>query len=301
MIYYAARKPERSSSYLVAGGLIAIVAAVPFALGAYFCIPELLAHQRAGVIWAARIYLFQIAVYLFASSPGEVLRGAGHFRQWNLLRVVPRILVLLIYGLAWMLRIRAAEFIAIGYIVVGAFMMFPQWYWLLPVLQGSPRPTLQQGREILRFSLPTVLTMLPKSLNLGLDQIVMSAMLPAPMLGLYVAAVSWSASSGLILQAVGNALFPHIASITDDTTRFKSLARAMRFTTLIAVVLMFVFLAATPVAVPLAFWPELRARRAGRLGPGDRWSLCRNQPGSGRRYPRPGSSNRDFAGRNRRD
>jgi O-antigen/teichoic acid export membrane protein len=253
LIYYAARTPKRSSSYLVAGGLIAIAAAVPFALGAYFCIPVLLAHQRAGVIWAARIYVFQIAVYLFASSPGEVLRGAGHFRQWNVLRVAPRILVLSIYGLAWVLRIRAAEFIAIGNIVAGALMVFPLWYWLLPVLQGPPRPTLQQGQEILRFSLPTVFTMLPKSLNLGLDQIVMSAMLPAPMLGLYVAAVSWSASSGLLLQAVGNTLFPHIASITDDTARSKSLARAIRLTTLIAVVMMLVFLAATPVAVPLLF------------------------------------------------
>ncbi|MGO9455403.1 MAG: oligosaccharide flippase family protein [Candidatus Binataceae bacterium] len=253
LIYYAARSPERSASYLVAGGMIAMLAAALFALGAYFYIPVLLAEQRPGVIWAARFYLLQTAVYLFASSPGEMLRSVGKFAEWNLLRIAPRVLFLLAIALAWFLRIRAAEFFAESQIVVGILMAIPLWYWLLPVLRGSSRPTRQQGREILNFSLPTVLTMVPRSLNVGLDQIVMSALLPASTLGLYAAAVSWSVGANPLLQAFGSALFPRIAGIADEEIRSKSLARVIRLMIPIALVLMLLFLAATPFAVPLLF------------------------------------------------
>jgi len=253
LLYYVARFPERSAAYLAASGVVAMCGVVPAFIGAYLYIPVLLAHQRPGVVWAARIFLLQMAVYLFASSPGEMLRSVGRFGQWNALRAVPRLLVLGAFLFAWAASIRRPEFFALASLVASGAMVFPLWTWLTPVLIGSPRPTWAECAEITRYALPSVLGQLPRNLNLNLDQVVMSAALPARALGLYAAAVAWSGASVPILQAIGFALFPRIASSHHAETRARVLARTVRLTTFIAVAMTLVILAATPVAVPALF------------------------------------------------
>jgi len=253
LIYYSAREPERSASYLVAGGVIAVGSATLFGAVAYAAIPWLFARQGSEVIWGARLFLLQIAIYLFCFSPGEVLRGLGRFRQWNVLRVFPQMLMLGVYAFAWSLNTKTALFVATGQLITSSISALPLWYWLRPILRGRLRPSVQQGRNILSFALPSVFGMLPRNLNLRLDQIIMAIFVPASTLGLYVAAVSWSGGSMMLLQAMGQSAFPRIARVQDDELRAKSLAQVTSVTMLMAIMLTIAFLVATPMAVPLLF------------------------------------------------
>ena len=58
------------------------------------------------------------------------------------------------------------------------------------------------------LGLPSMLNVLPQTLNLRLDQMLMTAALEPALLGLYVVAVAWSGILSPLVSAVGRVVPP---------------------------------------------------------------------------------------------
>jgi len=112
---------------------------------------------------------------------------------------------------------------------------------------------------MLGFGLPCVVSAVPQMLNFRLDQMLMAALLPARLLGLYVVAVAWSSASSPVLNALGAVLFPRVASQATREQQAQALAQGNRLAILASLVLAVVVLILTPRMVPLLFGAKFAA------------------------------------------
>jgi len=211
MLYYCAREPLKRNSYFSAALLIGTAGALFFSVAGFIAMPWLLSLQSAAVVWGARVFLFQIWMYLLIAMPAEALRAMGRFTPWNFVRICPMVLWVGIFAAAWVGGRRAAVPIASAYIALG-------WLILLPVVRflrvDGFRLILPRWREVqdtLKFGLPVVGTFMPRVLNLRLDQILMAGLLPPAVLGQYVVGVAWSNAGAPLMHGVSAVIVPKLA------------------------------------------------------------------------------------------
>jgi O-antigen/teichoic acid export membrane protein len=109
------------------------------------------------------------------------------------------------------------------------------------------------ARGLFRYALPLTLGNLPQSLNLRLDQVLMAALVPPRMLGLYVIAVAWSGITTPALTALSQVLFPMLLGLGDRGLQFTLLARSLRLSAVCATACASLLAICTPVAIPLIY------------------------------------------------
>jgi O-antigen/teichoic acid export membrane protein len=124
---------------------------------------------------------------------------------------------------------------------------------------GSLRPDPHDWRPMLGYGVPSMLSGVPQLLNLRLDQLLMAALLPAQMLGLYVVAVTWSSAVAQLPNALGAVLFPRTAAQSDARQRAQVFAQGTRLAVLSAVTAGAAVALITPVAMPLLFGAKFAA------------------------------------------
>ena len=111
---------------------------------------------------------------------------------------------------------------------------------------------------LLVFGIPMMLTILPQTLNLRLDQLLMASLMGPQPLGYYVVAVAWAGAVAPVFHSVEAVLFPHISAMEEPRHRHQFLkvyfSRALLLVPLITILL----LAVTPVAIRLLFGLEFR-------------------------------------------
>jgi stage V sporulation protein B len=123
-------------------------------------------------------------------------------------------------------------------------------------ISGPYKPKVELADRMVRFGIPCMLTTTPQLLNLRLDQLLMAALLPAHMLGLYAVAVAWSGLLAPCLTAVATVTFPRLASTHDTMQQVSTLGRILRLTILLAGGLVVGLLAVTPMALRIIFGGE---------------------------------------------
>ena len=69
------------------------------------------------------------------------------------------------------------------------------------------------NRELLRYSLPAAILVVPQAINLRLDQVLLASLVSREQLGLYVAAVGWSWVALPVFTAFGQFVFPKVAAL----------------------------------------------------------------------------------------
>src|SRR5262249_47599532 len=115
LVYYCAREPEGSASYLATGVSIALLASIPLGAIGYFVLPFVLAAQPSMVVRAARWYLMYLPVQAIAGLPFYPLRGRNDFLTWNALRLTPMVPWVLVLTTAWIVGWRSPSLIAYAY------------------------------------------------------------------------------------------------------------------------------------------------------------------------------------------
>src|ERR1019366_5788719 len=120
-------------------------------------------------------------------------------------------------------------------------------------LMGSARPKSSMMRPLLRYGLPVAGSVLPISLMLQLDQLVMTIVVSPHALGLYVVAVSWSAAAMPILNSLGSLMLPRIASLSDTPQQHALLIRTTRLAIQLAAAVTPPVLILTPIAIHVIF------------------------------------------------
>jgi len=220
----------------------------------YPLVPHILATQPFEVRHAARWVLLAVPLYAAIAVAVNTVRGANKLLQWNLLRLLPGAGWLVFLVGAWLWRMNDPVRIALGYVAVLACIVAPTLWIAARLVPSSWSLSTKLAAPMLRYGIPLAGAAIPQTLNLRLDQILIGAFLPPYQLGLYVAAVAWSAAVFLIPNAIGNVLFPKIASsAASPAERVRTLTQGVRIGILTSGTVGIFLLVLTPYAIPLLF------------------------------------------------
>jgi O-antigen/teichoic acid export membrane protein len=255
LTFFTAKDTSQARRLLVASVIIGFPVALLLAGAGYVALPALLAQQRPAVIEAAQAYLLLVPIHLIVALSYGALLGVSSFGAWNLLRSLPPLawLAVLLVGAA--AGIRSAGQLSSMYLV--AFALIVPFAGYL-VMRFTPRskmvPSADQAAALVKFGLPGALATVPMLLNLRLDQVVMSAMIPATQLGLYAAAVSWSGALTPLISATSPIILPLMARAEmNHAQRIDTATRATRLSVLLATGGSGLVFILTPFAMRLLF------------------------------------------------
>jgi O-antigen/teichoic acid export membrane protein len=254
LTYFSAQQPLRAGRYLATASAIALATCLPFMAAGFVAMPTLLHAQRSQVISSAQWCLLIAPIWAVASMPISLLRGIGAFAQWNALRVMVPLSIIVVLAVAYTTGHVNPPFIAYGWLVYSALFFLPT-FWLVfrRGVRDPFRPDPNNVGPMLRYGAPCMLTGMPQMLNLRLDQMLMAALLPPRDLGLYVVAVAWSGAAAPLLGAVSAVMTPAVASATDVAHGGRRLAAGARGTATLAIVLCVILATLTPIAITFLF------------------------------------------------
>lgn len=253
VVYFTARRRSDAGRYLASGMVLNALTPIPFVVAGWFLIPVVLAAQRAEVHDLARLFLLAIPLYNWTGYPGASLRALGSFSVWNLLRVLPSLGWVVVIVAAWWAGTLTPRVLTVGYLAMLAVVLVVAVVLAARVVPGPYAVDVGTWSPMLRFGVPGMLSTVPQTLNVRLDQMLLAAVVGAEDLGLYVAAVAWAGVLAPVLSALGPVLFPRLASEADEHTRVTLFWRAVRGSVVVAAALVAVVSALTPIAVRLLF------------------------------------------------
>lgn len=253
IVYFTARSPGDAARHLGTAVMLALGLAIPITAVVWVALPLLLSAQPATVVHAARLYALSIPIEALWALPDRTLRGQRDFVRWNALRVVPPTLYLAALAVAAATGRHNATSVALAYLVCRTAMLPAVLAWVQHRARGHLRGDRRMARPMIRYGIPSMLSVLPSSLNFNLDQLIMAGFLPARTLGFYVIGVTWSNMTNPLALAFSSVLFPRIAADQDERSQIRSYAQGARIGLLSSVVLSAVFLPLTPFVLPLFF------------------------------------------------
>ena len=251
--YFTGSDPEKAGEYYLTGIGVALLLAVPCAIGGFFAIPHLLTNQRYEVVSAAQLYLLFIPLGIVTSFSLASLQGQMKMLLWNLLRIIAGVFWLIpLVGLFFYRDVDAVT-------VSRVYLLFLFLYGcvfvaiLLRALPGRIRILRELFRPLWRYALPTSVATFSQQSNLKLDQIFIAALLPPQLLGIYVVSIAWSAAHSPLIGAVSYAIVPHMLRINSAEDRRTAICRITRTSMILNVVLATAMLAVTPAAIRILF------------------------------------------------
>ncbi len=255
LVYLVAREPREGGRWLASGMALTTLACIPFALGAYLVMPVVLRAQSPAVVEAARFYLLLVLLNATVGLLTHPMQGLGKLTQWNIMRLLPALVWLVLLLLAWVQGEAGAAGLTRSYVLGYATLALPFALIALPRLARPFRIEPRRWQPLLRYGLPSVLAYVPGMLNVRLDQMLMAAFLTAESLGLYAVAVAWSgALLPLLLQAIGSVLVPRIASTQlDPEQQSTRLGKGARLGAAAILPALLILALITPLLLPLLF------------------------------------------------
>lgn len=255
LVYFTAREPSEGGRWFASGMALTILSSIPFALGAYLLMPVVLRAQTPAVVDAARFYLLIVLLSATVGLFTFPMQGLGKIARWNIMRLLPALVWLIVLLLAWVRNAADAPGLARSYLLGYAALALPFALMALPRLARPLHVEPRRWRPLLGYGLPTVLAFVPAMLNVRLDQMLMAAFLSPESLGLYAVAVSWSgALLRVLLQAIASVLVPRIAAEKQGPARQSArLGQGARFGVATVVPALLVLALITPLVLPLLF------------------------------------------------
>ena len=211
-IEYEVHGRTSARSLLPSAVLVFLPVSMLLVAAGYVLLPLLLDQHRPEVLVGARIYLFFVPVHGMVALSSGVLLGVAAFRSWNLFRSLPPLAWLATLGTFAAVGVQGAAQVSTTYLVaISLLIPVSMWLALRLTPRASAAPSGELARDLLRFGAPAAPASVPLLLNLRLDQVAMSALVPASQLGLYAAAVSWSGALTPVLAATAPIILPFLA------------------------------------------------------------------------------------------
>jgi len=251
--YYAGKNSAQAGTIFATAQVFLLLLAIPVYAVTYALIPRLLSVQSISVIQNARIFLLLVFIQFGGYLPYFVLRGLGKLGAWNAVRMQFPILWLMIFIIGYLSGQLSASFVAQGYLIA---MIFHCATWMAVMflsVRGTYRPHFGFLPSFLRYGLPSMLSNVPRELNLRADQLLMAAFLPPQTLGLYVVAAAWGGLSTPIMSSFAQTVFPRLAALNNMQEQREFLQRTMHMSTLVGVLLGCLTMVLTPFVVPIVY------------------------------------------------
>ena len=252
IVYFSAKYPDQSKRLVTTTMLIVAFVSIPFAVIGYLILPYLLASQSAEVIASSRLYLFLIPIYIIIYIPLHALRGIQELKIWNLLRMSPSLVWLATIFIGIVNQSSASELVII-FLIGQVLLAIPLNIIVFSRLSGLFWPDFSFSRQLLNYGIPSVLSTIPTTLNLRLDQMLMAAFLSAEFLGIYVVGVAWSSAVAPLATAIGTIILPKIAGDKNKASQISLFSQASRLG-LFSIIGITVFIASlSGLMIPLIF------------------------------------------------
>jgi len=257
LVYFSSRERCRAADYLGTATIIALLAGVGFLTVGWILMPVLLCSQTLSTIWFARIYLLMIPLYAVIDLPRNVLRATSAWGTWNGLRLIHTSLWLtVLVGSCIAKRFTNPGMLVCLFLGLQVLFALPHSLVIARNVPGPYRCSASCRRQLLEYGIPTMLTILPQTLNLRLDQLLMASLLAPQPLGYYVVAVAWAGAAAPVFQSVGAVLFPYISAMHEPLHYHEFLKVHFPRVLLLVSSITILLLAVTPVAIRLLFGPE---------------------------------------------
>lgn len=256
LVYYCARQRNHSASLLATAMATALALSFPFLVFSFLILPILLVNQDATHVRASQQYLLLLPIQAVVGMLYQPLRGTNDLVRWNLLRLFPSIMwILVIVG---SIALGQADPVSLSrnFLIGLTALLIPMAYVVGPRLAGPYRFTRNFVPLMLNYGVQATLARGPTAINARLDQLLIAAYLDTRMLGLYVIAVSWSAAIAPLLNALSDVLLPRVAALPDLAPQGLVLSQVARFSTVLVLVVTALAAVVTPYAIYLLFGPD---------------------------------------------
>ncbi|NPV76931.1 MAG: oligosaccharide flippase family protein [Anaerolineae bacterium] len=260
VVFFTSQKPHKAGEFLASAlAVVAIFLCPIFGLG-WFLLPSLLKAQDPQILLAARIYLAGAMIaYMSNGLPHQLLRAVGSWKSWNLIRILPNVIWLITLVSALIFPMLANPTKVSQIFIIGSWLiLLPTWILVKKRLAQPGKVNIQNFKPMLAYGLPAALSLIPQTLNLRMDQILMAAVLAPVHLGQYVVAVSWSAAASPILNAIGPVLFPSLGALADPKKKVSLLRAVIPQYSVLVLTTTVAISIVTPIMVPLLFGEQFR-------------------------------------------
>jgi O-antigen/teichoic acid export membrane protein len=255
--FFVARDSRHAPGYVATSRAMMLVTGTVTLLAAIAVAP-VLAHGYPGVATAYRT-AFAGSIIAIASCSYIFALQARTTERWNVARLSQPLLAMAGIILLWRLRLLTLNTAIDTMIVAMAVQFGYSYYWCRRTKLAPGRAQAKWVRPLGAYGLSQLAAITPAAVNLYLDQLVLSQMVPPADLGRYAIAASISLIPVPLVAAIGNVAFPRLAAqgqVLADSRRLRLTALLASAVAASAIML--------PVAVggywliPLVFGPAYR-------------------------------------------
>ena len=223
LVYYAAREPLRAREYVATSRAMMMTTGMVTLVAGLLLAPTL-AHGVPAVTAGYRI-AFGSSIVVFVGGSFIASLQARDVHRWNVVGLIQPAFSLIALAVLWRLRRLTLD----AALIVLAATMLLQLVWAygycrrMGLAPGHARVALV--RPLLAYGAVQIMAELPGTLNVQLDQLVLSQTVPAADLGRYAIAVSISWIPVPLVSAIGNVAFPRLAAQREMTGMTRQLQR----------------------------------------------------------------------------
>lgn len=252
LTYFVSKRVDQIGRRFGTSLLMGAVVSLLFVGVGAFLMPWLLNAQEAGVQQVASAYLWIVPTLVINQLCASVWRGAGSDIAWHTVRISPSAVWLAVVVGFWLTGRASAGGLALTYLVLLVPMALVQLAFVLRASNWHLTVDRATATDMLRYGSPTALAMMPGLMTLRLDQLLMTAFVPADALGLYVAAVAWSGTVQLVLSGYGMVALPRLAGAAPEK-KAALVRRVVLRSCFMGTVVGIIVALLTPWAIPTLF------------------------------------------------
>jgi O-antigen/teichoic acid export membrane protein len=223
LCYYVARDPQHAPDY-VATSRAMMLATGALAIGAGILLSGVLAHGNHALTHAYQL-AFGGSIIAYVGTSYTFALQARDLDRWNKVRLSQPVLGFIAICVLWRLRMLDLD-TAIIVILVTLLLQ------LIAALRACRHVGLSPGharaslvRPLASYGVAQIASLAPATLNVYLDQLVLSQVAPAADLGRYSIAVSMTLLPVPLVSAIGYVAFPKLAAQRLITRRSQRLQR----------------------------------------------------------------------------
>lgn len=256
-----AADPRRAAHWTRVSVVVALMLSVTFAAVGYVALPLLLPADKQSLVALSRVCLLLVPLDIFSQMLLATEHGQMRWRRYNAIRGAFYVVYATLVVLLWVTgRADVAAFAAVflvSHLLMVLLRLALQWRAL-----SSAEFDIADCWRLLRAGLPFVWSTASNLLVLHLDKMLVVALLTTDSVGMYAAAVTFSAAHSAFGETFGITAFAQLANERDPAVQARRLADAFRQAAVLACGLGAVLAALVPVVVtPLfgeGFGPAVR-------------------------------------------
>lgn len=209
--YFVGVRPDKSGKVLGTALPLAGIQTLLIVLVGFLVVPLALGDEYRDAIPLSLVYLSTVPMSLAAGISLGMLQGSLEMERYNALRVIQSALHLSGVGVLWLVGLDDLYWV-VALLMVNSLVAACVGIWLAwRKVASSVDWDSDLAKQMVSYGVRTQLSNVVESLNLRLDQLVMSLFLAPASLGLYVVALSFSKLLRPVSHAIAIVALPAVA------------------------------------------------------------------------------------------